>query len=346
MSAWLTTGLRGTRTGAVAFARAIGISATILAVLALSACGSTDSASRAPVASDVVNLVAAESVSPAEQEVVRAQSVLVSKCMSAKGFATPVLPVSPVNLGAQVSPLLAHGGTVVSVPSEPSAIRAAREFGFGIAESLQVAERQRQVSAATPATGSSSNDPERYSSADKPGYTAALEGPSGQNGTFTVPGIARHGYPTKGCVANAASTLYGNALLWVEATYLPEDLNLVVTQNVHTNPEFISASKRWASCFAKATARQVQSPDLVVTSLVRPPAGQRPVAPPHAVESALAVADTHCQYSSGFVQRSVALRRKYATEQAGPYEGLLLTLVEARSLARRKAEAVLAAAGR
>lgn len=336
------TGSSDTRISAASLSRAAALSAITLVGLVLSACGGTGSAGRAPVAA-AVNLVAAESVSPAEQEVVRAQNILVSKCMSAKGFTTPALPIPPANVGAQVSPLLAHGGAVASVPPESSAIRVAREFGFGIAESLQFAERQGQVSAATPASTSNAG---RDSSANKPGYATALEGPSGQNGTFTVPGIARHGYPSKGCVASAAAALYGSALLWVEATYLPEDLNLVVTQDVHTNPAFISASKRWANCFAQATTRQVQTPDLVVTSLVRPPAGQRPVAPPHAVESTLAVADTRCQYSSGFVQTSVALRRKYADEQAGPYEGLLLTLVEARSLARRKAEAVLAATGR
>jgi hypothetical protein len=328
--------------------RAVVALVVTLACFGLAACGTSSGGSHlATPAADVVSLVAGGSPGTVEEsEIAAAEYLLTSNCMRRKGFFLPA-PSPPAPSAEQEGPRLFYdGGALASVPPEASSLRAARELGFGIArrrdrtqgghvsgESVQVFRTGSQVRKARPRDVA---------------YHLAMEGPDNTVGTFTVAGIAQHTYPKSGCGASGLSGLYGSPLLAVEASYLPEDLGLVVNRDVLSDPRFVETANRWAACFAVATSRHVSSPYAVVTTLLEgEQGGAGPVAPQmREYEVRLAVADARCQYSTGFVRTVVALRRSYAAQSSTPYEGLLLDIVEARARASHKAQAVLSAAGR
>lgn len=317
----------------------------MLVGLALSACGSAGNASSAASTNDVLNLIiGGNHLSVGVTEVNNADYLLTAKCMSSKGFTMPPLPSSPPRWQVDVSPVL-NGGEVASAPSESAALQVAKELGYGIA--LRREEAPHDIGRGKVVT-SRSGAQSYHPSTSEVAYQRAYVGPKGQNGRFTVAGIAQHKYPTEGCAAEAYKTLYGSTLLAVETGYLPEDLNLAVTHEAYADPSFIAATNRWSACLARATGHQASEPYNVPNELLASETkGSGPVTPAErAYEVKIALADARCQYSSGFIQTSVALRRKYAAHLSGPYEGLLLTIVEARAQASRKAQAVLAAAGR
>jgi hypothetical protein len=297
-----------------------------------------------------VSMIVAGAGATSQAEIASASTLLASKCMRAKGFsyATPP-PAEPQSPRSTLSPLL-HSGELAYVPPETAALNAAREGGFGLAAARERATAARTATGQAPAfaAGSSSSTAPYHPSPHEKAYEVALNGPKGQNGSFTVAGIAQHTYTTEGCLANAYKTLYGSPLLAVEASYLPEDLNLVVTHDLYSNPSYVDAARQWSDCMARNTSHRPSDPYKIGSELLAgEEGGTGPVtAAERAYEVKVALADTRCQYSSGFLKTSVALRRRFATQLSGPYEGLLLTLVEARARASRKAEAVLAAAGR
>jgi hypothetical protein len=315
--------------------------------LVLSACGGAGGAGSAASANDVVSLIVGANGNPGANEIQDASILLTGRCMRGNGFTYVGLPPSPPSWIGRVSPLLGGRG-IPSVPSESAALRAAGELGYGIAISREYT-LAHQVQPGQFATFRSGASPRALQQSPREkAYQAALQGPKGENGTFTVAGIAQHTYDTEGCGAEAQRILYGSPLLSVEAGYLPEDLNLAVTHDLLADSSFIDATRRWSACLAQATGRQAREPYNVSNELLASEEnGSGPVTPAQrSYEVKVAVADTRCQYNSGFVQTSVALRRKFASQLSGPYEGLLLTLVEARARASRKAEEVLAEAGR
>ncbi|MHB1834345.1 MAG: hypothetical protein ACYCXW_05210 [Solirubrobacteraceae bacterium] len=224
-------------------------------------------------------------------------------------------------------------------------LSAAQELGFGIA-----ARREHPIGNA--AGGTYVKSPHGIKqpklSPHEMAYRMALAGPKGDNGRFTVAGVAQHGYTTEGCLAEASRALYGSRLLAVQAGYLPEDLNLVVAHDVRSDPSFITATRRWSACMEQATGGRSSEPYNVANELLAHEArANGPVSPvERAQEVRVAVADARCQYRSGLIRTSVALRRRFAAHLAGPYEGLLVSILEARARASRKAQAILASAGR
>ncbi|MHB1539015.1 MAG: hypothetical protein ACYCUM_11150 [Solirubrobacteraceae bacterium] len=311
----------------------------------LSACGGAGGTGGAKSASSIVSLIVAGNVT-AQGEVAAADVVLTGECMRRRGFTFATVPPKAAVAVERVSPLLSRG-TVAAVPSEASALSAARSYGFGVAavHSSPVASSggAEYATSGSGVAGHSKVSPRERT------YEDALDGPKGQNGRFTVAGIAQHIYSTEGCAAQAERDLYGSPLLAVQASYLPEDLNLAVAHDVATNQSYLTTARRWSRCLAGATGRQVGAePYNVANELLA--TEERQSGPlttqQRSYEVEVAEDDIRCQYSSGFISTSVALRRRFATHLDGPYEGLLLTILEARARADRKAQSVLAAAGR
>ncbi|MHB1834342.1 MAG: hypothetical protein ACYCXW_05195 [Solirubrobacteraceae bacterium] len=279
-----------------------------------------------------------------EAEIQDAEIVVTGNCMRRKGFSYVSPPPLPQRSQVGVSPLLSSE-EVAALPPEAAVLKAAQELGFGIA-----ARREHPIGNA--AGGTYVKSPHGIKqpklSPRERAYRAALEGPKGQKGHFTVAGIAQVGFTTEGCGAESFRALYGSPLLAVQADYLPEDLNLVVTHDVRSDPSFIAASRRWSGCMEKATGARATEPDNVPNQLLA--SEVRATGPVSAAERAqevkVAIADAHCQYSSGLAQTSVALRRRFAAHLAGPYEGLLVSILQARARASRKAQSILAGAGR
>lgn len=310
----------------------------------LAGCGGSSGKSSAH-SQEVVSLIVASHADPlGEAEVQDAYIVLVGECMHHKGFSYISPPPLPQKSQIDFSPVLDSGG-VASVPPEAGVLRAAQELGFGIAERREhpLGGAGTQTHVESPAGIKQPKLSPRQKASE-----AALAGPKGQNRTFTVAGIAQHTYSSEGCGAEAYGTLYGSPLLAVEAGYLPEDLNLVVTHDVHSDPSFLAASRRWSSCMEEATGGRAREPYNVANELLsHEESATGPVgAAERAREVKVATADVRCQYSSGLVRTSVALRRKFAAHLAGSYEGLLVSILEARARASHKAQAILAAAGR
>ena len=323
------------------------LAAFLLALTAgvvLTACGGARNAASTGSRGAVVSMIVTGNADEAAtNELAVAQYLLVSRCMSAHGFHTLAPATPPPSPEQRVSPLLSNGGDIVTVPSEAAAIREAQEWGYGITARR---DQGHQVGSQSGTSTFRSTPPAKKAS-QATGYTVALTG-HGVNRIFTVPGIAQHTYPTEGCSAKGLGQLYGSPLLAVQATYLPEDLNLAVTHQVLVQPEFHEAAARWSACLAKGTGLRARSPYEVTDSLLTGIESHSGPATPaeRAFESRVAVADTRCQYSTGLVRTAAALRRHFAESLSGPYEGLLVTLLEVRARASRNAESVLSQAGR
>ncbi len=325
--------------------RALVLVGAVASGAVLSACGG-GSTTLSSHSQEVVSLIVASHADPAgEAEVQDAEILLTGNCMRGKGFSYVSPPPLPQRSQTGISPLLSSQ-EAASVPPEASTLRAAQELGFGIASRREHPPGEAldgtHVHVESPA-GTKQPTPSPHQRA----YEAALSG-KGRTGRFTVAGIAEHSYTTEGCLAEASRTLYGSRLLAVQAGYLPEDLDLAVTHDVRGDPSFISASRRWSTCMHEATGDRVSEPYNVPNEMLfHEENATGPVsAAERAQEVKVAMADAHCQYKSDLAQTSVALQQRFAARIAGPYEGLLVSILEARARASHKAQAVLAAAGR
>ncbi len=298
-----------------------------LILIGLAACGSSHN-NHATVSSQVISLVVAGNALPGPTMRADARGVLIGRCMRGEGFPFPALPPSIVP--SQVLPLLLNGA-VASVPSESTAIDAARRFGFGLGTSGQVPAQTSVI--------------RQSASAQQPNekaFLTALLGADGHDGSFKVAGIAEHTYPTQGCVATADRTLYGSPTLAMEAVYLPEDLDLEVGHDVYSDHAYRDATRRWSTCFMARTARKTNEPYAVAGELWDyAQKAAMPAPAMRAYERSVAVADVECQYNVGFISTAVRLRRQYATTVARDYAGLLTTLVGVRATATKKAGALL-----
>jgi hypothetical protein len=321
--------------------RATAGGALLLAMaIILSGCGSTGRA--VDPATDVISLVVAPHAAALEAEIQAARASLVSECMNRKGFHEgQFVPALPPTDHLEARDNLIENGEIAALPSEAAAVQLANKLGFGLAN--------RRTHIHTAIEGHSDEGPKEQTEPNQGpsherAYRIALEGPNGQDGRFVVSGIAEHTYTTQGCVAEAGAVLFGSQLMSVEATYLPEDLNLAVTRRLYATAAFARAAHQWSECMFAATGRTPAEPyNVPAEYLGNEINGSGPVsAAERAYEVKIAVNDTRCQYHSGFAETSLALRRSFAARVSLPYTSALRMVLKARKKAGNTARHVLA----
>lgn len=306
---------------------------------ALFACGSTRSGSSTSSPEVIAIVAQGGNPTPSTDEIAVASGRLVRRCMAVNGYAMPT-GRKTVPRWATIKSVLTEPFGITSVPSEAISLRSAREVGFGI--SLRRKDERGEREGFRHERRGTAN---QYPSG---AYLTALEGADGQDRTFTVAGVAEHTYTSSGCVGSAERDLFGSAELSVEASYLPEDLDLEVERQTKRSPIYMAAAERYLSCLRSITGQSVSEPNNVPNELLKPEtSGAGPMtAEEIRLERMVAGLDVRCMYSSGYVQAIVQLTNKYASLFSAPYEKLLLAIIKARARAAVRARAVLVAAGR
>ncbi|MGN6276682.1 MAG: hypothetical protein ACTHNP_12250 [Solirubrobacterales bacterium] len=293
-----------------------------MAAMLLSGCNAGESSGATAPGNAIVKLIVAGNADPSRYEIGTARERLIRRCMRAKGFG---LAVSNRSRPLPAAALILGTGEFTSVPPESAALGFALRTGFGNQALSEPGNR---------------NAGRRPPSSKSRRYSAALVGPKGQDGTYLVKGIAEHTYPTEGCVAEADRDLYGSDARAIRAEYLPEDLDLVVRQEVGRNPLYLAASKRWSACMAKVMSPPPVEPYALPGELPGRETGGSEQMQTHAYERTIAVRDARCQYRSGFIKVAVELRRHYALLVAQPYREALATVLAATHRAVERAESL------
>lgn len=296
------------------------LAALLLASILLTISGCGETTSQATVSGGrIAKLIIAGNAGPAQAEIAAARTVLTRRCMEAEGLR---LPAAYATKPAPNRSAILETGEFAAVPPESVALNHASRTGFEMHASPGLGQaHDRNVALHPP------------SPADRH-FWAALLGPQGLNGTFVVKGIAKHSYPTEGCIAEADNQLFGSGALAMRAEYLPEDLNLAVGHDVEANPRYLAALRRWSSCMA-AVSPPAGGPYALAGELFT--RHERGRGRRRAYERMVAVRDVRCQYSSGFITTAVALKRRDVLRVAAPYQRVLATV-----LATRRHAAVIA----
>lgn len=291
------------------------LAALLLAAILLTISGCGETTSQATVSNGrIAKLIIAGNAGPAQAEIAAARTVLTRRCMEAQGLR---LPAAYATKAAPNRSAILETGEFAAVPPESVALNHAIQTGFEMHASPGLGQaHDRKVALHPP------SPLDRH-------FWAALLGPQGLNGTFVVKGIAKHSYPTEGCIAEADNQLFGSGALAMRAEYLPEDLDLAVGHDVEANPRYLAALRRWSSCMA-AVSPPAGGPYALAGELFTHHERGRGRRRGRAYERTVAVRDIRCQYSSGFINTAVALKRRDALRAAAPYQRALATVLATR----------------
>lgn len=313
-------------------------------VAVLPACGGAGGTAR-PKASAALDFLLEPSRETIDRETTAAEEVLEKACMRSKGLQFYPATQNPAERPATGDSLLEGGGSLERAPSKASALAAAKTSAFGI-YALEAAQRASGAPVSEEARTAQTQYEDSLSPAQAANYRLAFAGSPKAVGEIVVPGISRHGFTTGGCLGEAERKVYGSVKLAEEALDVPQDIFFAAAHLVDSDPAELAAAKRWAECFRDASSYSVPSPSDVVSTALAPDLRQGPTQALLALERKLAVPDVECQYKTGYVSTRIALYKRYAMRFIGSEQGLLLNLAEADALAKRRATAVLAAAGR
>ncbi|GGW60002.1 hypothetical protein GCM10010503_41550 [Streptomyces lucensis JCM 4490] len=271
---------RATTTTGIA---AIGLAAAVL----LSGCGAAPDgrpSGRHPAASS-------REPSPAESRTLaRAEQVLISRCMDARGFRYEVTDV----VGAS-------GDGARSFPYAVDDVAWARAHGYGgreersRARALEVDPNQRYF--------------HRLSPSARVAARTALTGASPVGLSVKAPTGVTITASDEGCIADAERTLYGDLEGWFRVKVVTMNLRPVRETRVHRDRRYTDAVGRWAACMRKA-GRPYTSPDESRQAAAR--FGESLPAPEaDAAGTALAVVEATCATSTPLARVSHALDHSY-----------------------------------
>ncbi|MGW5346342.1 hypothetical protein [Streptomyces sp. NPDC004050] len=273
---------------AAAALAATATTAALAVVLVLDGCGSP---ARGPVAREPS---AAES-----RTLARAEQVLISRCMAARGFPYEVAEV-PQD-GAR------------SFPYVVDDVAWAREHGYGGAEE-RAAARARE------------DDPnQRYfrqlPAARRAAARTALMGAAPVGLSAKAPTGVMITASADGCIADAQRTLYGDPATWFRVKVVTMNLRPVREARVLEDARYAGAVAEWAACM-KAAGRPHATPDESRRAAARW-GEELPPAEADAAAAELAVVEATCATGTPLARVSQSLDRAYGEELRTRYRAEL-----------------------
>jgi hypothetical protein len=286
----------------------------LVALTGLAGCGQVHEANPAPITS-TVDLVTFSGNWPATQQILdNAVRVLDRKCMATHGFGYPDTP-----LAKTMAP--EDEAAVIDLPDR-------RQHGYQI------------VATSAPTLPAEAVNPylTSLSPANQQRYRAALFGPPG---TDVTPGIAG-GYVVKGqgCEADSRRALAGSVQQWARITYIPQQLNDHLVEQVTTQPRYIAAMTAWQACMA-TRGYSYPTPQHARSALQSEYLKAGPTQQFRERETAVAVADGECAGAVHLPLVSLAVRRDLVQSLPAPDRATLADLASIRDTAVARAVSAL-----
>ncbi|MEU0255094.1 hypothetical protein ABZ299_21900 [Streptomyces sp. NPDC006184] len=280
---------------ATATSAARAVAAGLAAVLLLGGCGAA-TGGPAPGPGP-----AGSSREPSAREVrvlARAEQVLISRCMAARGFRYEVTEAAG-----------ATGEGARTFPYAVDDVAWARAHGYGGREDRLRAEARR-------------NDPnQRYFHGLRPSARAAartaLMGPSPVGLSARTPTKMTITASTEGCIPDAERTLYGDLRAWFRVKVVTMNLRPLRETRVHQDRRYVAAVARWATCM-RAAGRPYTSPDESRQAAARY-RESLPASEADAAGTALAVAEATCATGTPLARVSRTLDRSYGERLRAQY---------------------------
>jgi hypothetical protein len=217
-----------------------------------------------------------------------AEESLVRRCMTAKGLVYEPLTPAPAR----------------SDEERALGLDRRRTEGYGLYESLT----------ADPAARERSPSPvDRYiarlPAQDRADYMLALFGDERQRRGIRLYRSGEVTFPASGCVFESQTRLYGDIVTWARITYLPEDLNNVLTAQVTDEPEYADATHAWSTCMA-GRGHPHPRPDAARDAIAARYAAEGPGERLRTDEIAVAVADAECARDAGIPALVLTLKHR------------------------------------
>ncbi|MFD3518462.1 hypothetical protein [Streptomyces sp. NPDC058657] len=228
----------------------------------------------------------------------RAEQVLISRCMAARGFRYEVTEAVP--------------GSASGTRSFPYAITDvawARTHGYGgkeerkVAKAIQADPNQRYLRGLSPSARTAAG--------------TALMGASAEGLSVKVPNGMTITASTEGCIADAERNLYGDLSNWFRVKVITMNLRPVREERVRQDRRYAAAVRQWATCM-RAAGRPYKNPDEARQEVVRY-RERLPVAKADVAETALAVAEATCVTSTRLAGVIRALDHSYSRQIRARY---------------------------
>ncbi|MET9958414.1 hypothetical protein ABZ128_04890 [Streptomyces sp. NPDC006326] len=223
----------------------------------------------------------------------RAEQVLISRCMGARGFPYEVTEVTG-----------ASGEGARSFPYGVDDVAWARAHGYGSREERRRAEARR-------------SDPNQrwfqgLSPSERAAARTALMGASPVGLSVQAPTGMTITASAEGCIADAERALYGDLKGWFRVKVVTMNLLPVREARVREDRRYADAVGRWAACM-RAAGRPYATPDDSRQAAAHY-AESLPAQEADAAEIALAVTEATCATGTPLAQVSRALDRTYGEQ--------------------------------
>jgi hypothetical protein len=284
--------------------------ALLLAVGLLSGCThaqpeSTPAAAPPPLSEPAVDMVTRSGSYPDQLwRVTTADEKLTEQCMRAAGF----------TWAGGARPPARHSGA--------EALADARQNGYGMSDTAPPPTTATETHTAT-------DDDRRL--------RVALLGPDNDLAQLAIDGHAAYWFPRTGCAAQAHIAIYGSLDNWARISYIPQEINLTLSDQAQSDPRYQTTLQHWKTCMATHNYTYASPTDILNELATKYRTDPEPLTQRRSAEITIAVQDLTCDQQVGLTSTQDTLRRDYA-QQLDPSDRAELTrLTQLFTQARQRA---------
>jgi hypothetical protein len=139
-----------------------------------------------------------------------------------------------------------------------------------------------------------------------------LLGPRNALAKLVLPNKVVYWYPRTGCAAQAHIAVYGDLDTWARISYLPQEINLVLFNQVKADERYQAALQAWRDCMKQLNYSYVTPSDISSALAGAYRTDAEPLPQRKAKEIALALQDLGCNQQAYLSRTALQLRREYA----------------------------------
>lgn len=285
------------------------MTALLLAVGLLSGCThtqpeSTLTAPPAPLSDAALDMVTRSGGYPDQLwRVTLAEEKLTERCMRAAGFTWT----------GSTQPPARHSGA--------EALADAHRNGYGMSDPSPPPTAAEETHAAED---------------DDPRLRAALLGPDNDLAQLAINGHAAYWFPRTGCAAQAHIAIYGSLDTWARISYIPQEINLTLSDQALSDRRYQAALHQWRTCMARHHFKYASPTDILNKLAAKYRNDHEPLTRRRAAEITIAVQDVTCDQHVGLTSTHDTLRREYAQKLSPSERAELTRLTQLFAQARQR----------
>ncbi len=160
--------------------------------------------------------------------------------------------------------------------------------------------------------GETTSGQPQQSSGEDTRLRATLLGPPNELAKMTAPNGVIYWYPKQGCAARAHIAVYGDLDTWARITYVPQEINLVLSGQANTDERYHAVLRSWRDCMAQHHYSYVSPQDITSALAEAYRTDREALVERRTKEIAIAMQDLRCNQQVHLSQTALQLRREYA----------------------------------